>query len=157
MTKLRDVIPKGERERWEAMSEEEREIERQKSQQQISGAIAGLSEAPTNAFDGLAKKIAGLYDAIDTPILSPFDREKEDPEKPRDHNSPAISSPFPGIVDVLQDLAAEQKKATAELAKSNRPAKAVGRIAKWALFVAVVALLTHLLPIQDWIARLSGS
>ncbi|MCY4563170.1 MAG: hypothetical protein OXE40_01675 [Gammaproteobacteria bacterium] len=28
MTKLRDVIPKGERERWEAMSEEEREDER---------------------------------------------------------------------------------------------------------------------------------
>ena len=154
MTKLRDVIPEDERERWEAMSEKEREIERQKSQQQINDVVARLAEAPTDAIDGLAKKIAGLHDAINTPILSPFDRGREGPEKPRGYNFPEIKSPFPGIVDVLQDLAAEQKKTTGELAKANRAGKVVGRIAKWALFVAALALLTNVLPAQDWIARI---
>ena len=129
MAKLRDVIPKDQWDRWQAESDAMSEEEREAH---IKDAIAKLRNAISEPFSGFREQVEGVSARLNPPELPEFD------------------SPFPKMLDVMIAM-------QVELTRANKAGKVAMRISIWTLIVAALALLTNLLPIQDWIARLSSS
>ena len=111
---------------WERLQAESDALSEEERRAKIQEAFAGLKNASWNQPIDFS-----AFRNIDAPVFDVDDL-------------PEIESPFPKMLDVMVAMQGETERA-------NRSS---GRFAKSALVIAVLALLTNLLPVQDWIARL---